>query len=642
MGFLSPLLLLLGAAAAIPLVLHLLKRDRDRRVVFPALRYLHRATREHARQIRAQQLLLLFLRIGIVAAVTLAAARLLLPLPGGVHEPTAVALVLDNSLSSGVIEDDRRRLDWMKETARRVVDRATEDDLIWVLRAGEPWDLALPLQPAAARIRIDETEVSHARSSLDEVLLRASRLLTDASQPARELHVLSDYQTGALSEGTALDLPPGTRVLASEPAEHAPENRFFSDVLVGGGLPPIAGERTQITARVATSGTDPVGAIEVRLVVDGEVRAATESESDGSVTLPLGPFQTGWVSGHLEMDPDALPEDDRSFFVFRVREPPVVTAEGEDMYFLEQAFDVLDGAGRVRHTSAEEPNLVVLAGAAAQEEWTHEAPLLLLPPSDPARLPAFNRALSAAGIPWTLGVEASESVWSVADVGIPVAIEGLEVRRRYRMEPRGEAHPRETLVALSDGSPWLVTGETEAGPYLLLASPLSEEASDLPVRAVLIPFVDWVTARWAGGGTVSMLHAGDPLATPSGATHLYLPSGAERAIDDTHRFVETAHVGIHTILEGDSIVALAAVNAPPEESRLSPLDPQQLSERLTPDLYVLDEPDAWERAAFGTGTASEPWKVLLVAALLLLLIEGRVAASGAGDRTRDAGGISAD
>jgi hypothetical protein len=74
MGLLSPLLLLLAAAAAIPLLLHLLQRQHGPRVAFPALRYLRRAEKESARRIRFRQILLMLLRVAAVLLVALAAA----------------------------------------------------------------------------------------------------------------------------------------------------------------------------------------------------------------------------------------------------------------------------------------------------------------------------------------------------------------------------------------------------------------------------------------------------------------------------------------------------------------------------------------------------------------------------------------
>ncbi|MGH7504535.1 MAG: BatA domain-containing protein, partial [Longimicrobiales bacterium] len=117
MGFLSPILLVLGAAIAVPVILHLFQRHQGPRVVFPALRYLRRAEKEHARQIKLRQLLLMLLRVAAVLLLALAAARPFARGAGAQHQPTAVAIVLDNSLSSGVVNDDRRVLDTLKERA---------------------------------------------------------------------------------------------------------------------------------------------------------------------------------------------------------------------------------------------------------------------------------------------------------------------------------------------------------------------------------------------------------------------------------------------------------------------------------------------------------------------------------------------
>ena len=69
MGFLSPTFLLAGLAVAVPLILHLFHRHDAKMMVFPALQYLLRMEKEHARTIRFRQLLLLLLRIGGYSAL---------------------------------------------------------------------------------------------------------------------------------------------------------------------------------------------------------------------------------------------------------------------------------------------------------------------------------------------------------------------------------------------------------------------------------------------------------------------------------------------------------------------------------------------------------------------------------------------
>ena len=58
MGFLSPIFLLAGLAVAVPLILHLFHRHDAKKMVFPALQYLLRTEKEHARTSRLRQLLL--------------------------------------------------------------------------------------------------------------------------------------------------------------------------------------------------------------------------------------------------------------------------------------------------------------------------------------------------------------------------------------------------------------------------------------------------------------------------------------------------------------------------------------------------------------------------------------------------------
>ena len=118
MSFLSPLLLLAGLAAAVPLLLHLLQRSEGRVVQFPALRYLQRMAREHARSIRTRQLLLMLLRVAVVVLLAMAAARPIFTLLGTGHPPTALVVVIDNSMSSGAIQGERRVLDALLEAIR--------------------------------------------------------------------------------------------------------------------------------------------------------------------------------------------------------------------------------------------------------------------------------------------------------------------------------------------------------------------------------------------------------------------------------------------------------------------------------------------------------------------------------------------
>src|SRR3954469_10204842 len=117
MSFLAPLYLLLGGAIAVPLLLHLLRRNIATRVEFPAARYLQRAEQEHSRSLRVRNLLLMLLRVLLVVALALAAARPFVPGLGTGHGPTAMAILLDNSLSTTAVSHGAPTFDALRDAA---------------------------------------------------------------------------------------------------------------------------------------------------------------------------------------------------------------------------------------------------------------------------------------------------------------------------------------------------------------------------------------------------------------------------------------------------------------------------------------------------------------------------------------------
>ncbi|MFN5203438.1 MAG: BatA domain-containing protein [Gemmatimonas sp.] len=135
MAFLAPAFLALGLLAGVPLLVHLLRRRVGRVIDFPAVRYLERMEQEHSRDLKLRNRLLLLLRLLAVLALALAAARPIARLLGVGHAPMAVAIVVDNSLSTGVVQNGQVRFDSLRTDARRLVDELTADDRAWIVTA---------------------------------------------------------------------------------------------------------------------------------------------------------------------------------------------------------------------------------------------------------------------------------------------------------------------------------------------------------------------------------------------------------------------------------------------------------------------------------------------------------------------------
>ncbi len=629
MGLLNPLLLLAGLAVAVPLILHLFHRHDTRRLAFPALRYLQRMEKEHARTIRFRQILLLLLRVLAILLLAAAAARPFIRGGGGVHEPTALVIILDNSMSSGRVVGQDRTLDRLKGIAHGSVRGASSEDRVWLLRAGQPWDVALTGSLDDLERWIDETVVSGGGGSLVDGIERAAALVAGAGLHASEVHVISDLQRTAFRDGPIdadlSDVP----VVVFDGTDPDPTNRHLDSLLIGGGLPPLANQRSQLTVRVSgAAGADSLAPL--RLVVESRIRGAASASHGMHTLLPLGPFPEGPVNGYVETDPDDLGLDDRQYFSLRVLPPPGVWADETQSFFLAQALPVLASAGRLRPASITEADVLVAVGGAGLESRRAGAAAVVVPHRDATLLPALNRRLASGGISWRYESTEAQGETPIGASSAPVALEGVRIFEHYRLVPGGvEGVESEVVIRLESGEPWLVRGTSDRGPFFLVASPLEREATNLPVTASLLPLLEWMLSGWAGeAAALPFRIAGEPMPLPAGATGVRDPEGTLHPVDGTGVLRETHLPGLYTVFRDDTLIAYVALNTPSHESLLERIEPGELRSLLGGPVSMVGDSSRWERAIFVSGQGPELWWQLLVLALAVLVFESLLAASG--------------
>src|SRR5215471_5777568 len=98
-SFLAPWFLAGAAAAAVPLVLHLLRRHPEQRVRFAAVRLLKEAPVEQAAHRRLRELLLLALRVASIVLLAVAFARPFFRSAGAAVATGTTVVALDTSYS---------------------------------------------------------------------------------------------------------------------------------------------------------------------------------------------------------------------------------------------------------------------------------------------------------------------------------------------------------------------------------------------------------------------------------------------------------------------------------------------------------------------------------------------------------------
>ena len=90
----------------------------------------------------------------------------------------------------------------------------------------------------------------------------------------------------------------------------------------------------------------------------------------------------------------------------------------------------------------------------------------------------------------------------------------------------------------------------------------------------------------------------------------------------------TAQAGFYSFYAGDSLVSIAVLNPPREESLLASLDASELDQMIAGEITAVDDVRDWEGAVFRSRRGPELWWPFLLAMLLLLLGEALMATSG--------------
>lgn len=584
MNFLAPIWLVLTAAVAVPLFLHFLRRRIEIRREFPAARYLLRAEKENVRRLKLRNLLLMLLRTLALLFLALAAARPISALFGSGHVPTALAVVIDNTMSTGAIVEGSPLLSRLKAAARAVVAGAGSNDEIWLVTAdGTVTGGARSLILEA----IDRIEPLGGRADLTGAITHAAGLALAADFSASTVVVLTDGQSsqwpGDLSLGDV-------RVVAFAPRGAVPFNRA---VTMAEPRPPRWSPKG--TVLVASSGADSVT---YRVTLGGRTVARGLLRGNDEQVVRLEPPERGWLAGAVDLAPDELRGDDERHFAVWIGEAPAV--------------NVLPGAGSFVRDAVEAlvQSALVTRGTAIEVASVDEAtrlPALLIAPANPVRLGAANRNLERLGLAWRLGeVRRDETVARGGE------LDGTAVRMRFPLELAGGARQPADTVATASGEPWVV-----AGPgYVLIGSPMTAEATALPVRA---PFLPWLSAALSqrltreGSGLIQS-DPGAPVRLPPGVTGL---EGDSQTVGASA--TAPSRPGVFFLRRGEERVGALVVNPEREESRLDRLGATELKARLRArDVVVTADPAELPRRAFDASTQRPLQAFLLLLALACL------------------------
>jgi hypothetical protein len=354
MTFIHPLLLGGLLLAGIPVLIHLIMRQKPKRLPFPAFQFLLQKHRTNQRSLRLRHLILLALRIALIVAMCLALARPLLTgiLPG--EQPAAVVLVFDTSYSMEYAVAGKTRLDEAKERALEILKDLPEGSRVAILDSAEDGgeeSRTIDL----ARQRIGELKLKHANKPLNLQIVQAyglySELEKNPNNPdeplPRFLYIFSDRTTACWDSGAASSqkAPDGLKTAFVDVSAKDPEDTAIFTVEV---LPPVvaAGNPVEIKVTIRATGKDaekeldckfdnedPSGTQEIKLPA-GRSKAYTferDTAEEGTTATKPRALKSGLHQVVVQLRPtDALPFNNIAYATFAVREGRRVLVVADD------------------------------------------------------------------------------------------------------------------------------------------------------------------------------------------------------------------------------------------------------------------------------------------------------------------------
>jgi hypothetical protein len=673
MSFLTPLLLAAIAALGVPVLIHMIQRQRTDVVEFPSLMFVRKIPFHSMRRQRIRHWLLLLLRCAALALLVAAFARpflqsaALAAVTGGSRE---VVILVDRSYSMGFAN----RWERARDAARGVVRDLAPDDLATLIFFDSGAQSGARSTPDRASLlaAIDAAELSAGTTRYGPALQLAQGILEESEQPRLETVLISDFQRVGVDSAANTLLPPGT-VLT--PVSVADDAETVNVSVAGASVQrdTFSGrERATVTARLANRGDVPVEALQVALELNGrELESLPVTVgANSSATVTFAPFTVEDTAMPISVrtEGDALPHDD--VFHFTVSAGDVVPVliigspgAGEANLFLVRALGIgtspsfevtVRSVDQVTADDVAEAAVVVLndvglpsgPNGAAITRFVEAGGGLWVVLGERVRWPGDNLALLPGTVDAPADRDGRGGALGFVDYSHPVfevfstpRSGDLTSPRFFRYRPLDLPPDASVLARFDDGEPALVEHAVGAGRVLVWTSTIDSFWNDFALKPIYLPFAHRVVQHLADyNQPTPYLTVGQvlDLAQYPGAVELDLTSAnlvvrdplEERvnAGDDGRAgFIELSRPGFYEIRDTDASdtgLVRVAVNVDLDESNLEPVDPDELvaaaTGRAGGDREVTTErelaPEALERR-------QTLWWYLLIGALGFLAAE---------------------
>ena len=682
LGFINTSILFGLVGVFIPLLIHLLARQKVKQVYFSSLVFIKQIQKQHFKRIHIRQILLLILRCLAVFFIIMAFARPTFK-TGFLFQGTSkasVVIALDHSMSMS------RGDIWIRaqQGTKQIAGLLNASDQV-ALIGDRQIPVSLPLFQHTHLIKkIQQTVPLYSVPSADSLLKMADDILSSA-EINREIYWITDLQKTAFHDTADkplyfhhVDQCYVISIQEEIPNVALVEGGIANQIISPGGT-------LRVSAKVKNYSDQSVDAVLVRLTLNQSLVAqkvvALPAGGQRWVTFSVSPRESGWISGKITLeDDDFLPDNQRCFSTFIPSRIHVLILSNQRRDILpvklalmpqhwRRGFEISEkivGTDWIKDLDRADVVYAVNYSTFTEMEMHALRRFLdngggfILIPGPETNLRQLNeRLLKRSGIVMGNLVRSEENdgyrSFGQIDFRHPLFDRVFEKGREQLRSPQfyqsiqvADPGKSQILIRYKDGEPFLMVLPCDHGNMIILTSGIVPPWSDFQTAPFFAPLIHRMTLYSAMtlnrkkddvcGQPIHFMLQTVPddqsrysIQLPSGEKRDVLPEKAGRKIRLSYRLTETP--GVYRFFQDDSLLCLKAVNMNPDESDFSPINAEMLKKRLQHlPLTVLNEPASVAKAVRKARWGREiGWEMLLLA-MILLFFEMMLSRAGTSDQ----------
>ncbi|WP_250418992.1 MULTISPECIES: BatA domain-containing protein [Pontibacter] len=655
MAFLYPSFLFALAAAAIPVILHLVQLRRAKRVQFSNVRFIKASQEVTASQRKLKELLILLCRICFITFLVLAFAQPFLP--GSAAVPTSdkdVSVMIDNSYSMQNLhaERDMALLTFAVDKAKTVFDLFPPAASFSILDNNSISVSKFP-SPADARAALDNLDFS-------------SKSQGKFKSSGGHFFFFSDFQKNNFTPSSVNQFDSVTQVHLLPLESGSIANVYIDTVYLEDAFIRAGGEST-LHVIIQNAGSESIHDIPLKLIIDEQQVAAL------SVDLPANQATEAVISfkvssnrsslAYLAVDDYPVEFDNTYYFVLKPSQTIhiVEITDGnnldlENLFSKERLFRYTKyQTSGVNYSRSGEADIIILNGlkdisnalATTISNYIQEGGTLMIIPPASSDINGYDGLFNAAGIP--ARVAASSGIKS--DLVAPAAdnpfFRGIfaDYDRKMQMPSAVRSmtwsRASDNILKYRGGVPFISRFDRGQGQVYLMAAPLHEDHNTFVNHALLLPVMYKIAissykqeqqlAYTLSANTIkltiSLTSEGEGIYKLEKDSLSFIP---EQQIRGGNLYLnippDLNEAGIYKLTLNGKTAGTVAFNYDNRESHLEQYTPEELRSIIGTDrknIHVYDYGDAFsvknefEKRYFGV----KLWKYCLILCLFFLMAE---------------------